>query len=157
MNKIKRERIEIIRGTIVIAATSLVLYFLIGLIVMGMLHIISADLTSSLSQNIIFSVIFTFICFIISTIATIFLFFKNRDLEDEVGRDILKYTTIVLSILALIVAIYTLITYFINPTSTLQKTLLYIGIKLLSRILTIIVSMQWIGKKIVSQILPEEV
>lgn len=157
MNKIKRERIEIIRGTIVISATSLVLYFLIGLIVMGMLHIISADLTSSLSQNIIFSVIFTFICFIISTIATIFLFFKNRDLEDEVGRDILKYTTIVLSILALIVAIYTLITYFINPTSTLQKTLLYIGIKLLSRILTIIVSMQWIGKKIVSQILPEEV
>ena len=157
MNKIKRERIEIIRGTIVISITSLIFYFLIGTIIMGLIHIISSDLATTLSQNIIFSIIFTFISFIISTIATIFLFFKNRDLEDEVGRDILKYTTIVLSILALIVAIYTLITYFINPTSTLQKTLLYIGIKLLSRILTIIVSMQWIGKKIVSQILPEEV
>lgn len=156
MNKIKRERIEIIRGTIIIAITSLVFYFLIGTIIMGLIHIISSDLATTLSQNIIFSIIFTFISFIISTIATIFLFFKNRDLEDEVGRDILKYTTIVLIIAAIIVAVYTLITFFINPTGTLQTTLLYIGIKLLSRIMTIIISMLWIGKNIVSQILPEE-
>lgn len=188
MNKIKRERFEIIRGTIVFSITSLVFYALIELIIMSLVSIISGELAEFLAQNIIFSVIFTFVSFFLSTLATIFLFFKNKDLEDEVGRDILKYVGIVLIVLSIAIAIYssahTLVltnqafqnakeNYFnengiefgvkyvfysssMYGAATLKKLLLFNAIKLLSRIITIFISVIWFGRNLVKDLLPEE-
>ena len=189
MNKIKRERFEIIRGTIVVSITLLLFYTIIGVVIMALLGIISSKITDFFSNNDFASIAFTFVVFMISTLCTVLLFFKNRDLEEEVGKDILKYVTIVLLSIAIIIAIVscikaniamhttinTLQDNYINEygisddfniifnelhtmgNQSLGQNILYIGIKLFSRIITILVAIPWFGKFIVSQILPEEV
>ena len=54
MNKIKRERFEIIRGTIVLSITISIFYFIIGMIIMGLIEIVSSEFANSIELKILY-------------------------------------------------------------------------------------------------------